>query len=370
MEFKNFHLPSNDLMFKHLFATDDGAKERFKILICEILRINPADIEELTILNPEIPAEDLQKRSIRLDVKALMKLYGESEFLNIEIQRVVHSNIFDRALFHWARLHQESLLKNEQFSKIRKTISIWLLSGNIDNSERSHRTARVMDIATHEEISDKLELHFIELSKVDFSNISEKDTGKMFLKLLAINSKEELDMLENTTSLTPEMEDLVIRIKAFNKDKEAYNMLLQRQEELLFEYEEHQLRLEKATAVREKATAEREKAMAEREKATAERERTIAETIALFVTEFYKTAINLPEYVKKETNGTCTPFDFFKIMVRDTITTLTDFSYNLAGYIGKLVEFGVPFSVIAEKVNANPDDVQEFYNKFNTQKAI
>jgi len=349
MEFKNFHLPSNDLMFKHLFATDDGAKERFKILICEILRINPADIEELTILNPEIPAEDLQKRSIRLDVKALMKLYGESEFLNIEIQRVVHSNIFDRALFHWARLHQESLLKNEQFSKIRKTISIWLLSGNIDNSERSHRTARVMDIATHEEISDKLELHFIELSKVDFSNISEKDTGKMFLKLLAINSKEELDMLENTTSLTPEMEDLVIRIKAFNKDKEAYNMLLQRQEELLFEYEEHQLRLEKATA---------------------ERERTIAETIALFVTEFYKTAINLPEYVKKETNGTCTPFDFFKIMVRDTITTLTDFSYNLAGYIGKLVEFGVPFSVIAEKVNANPDDVQEFYNKFNTQKAI
>ena len=149
-------------------------------------------------------------------------------------------------------------------------------------------------------------------------------------------------MLAKTVS-DSEIKDLIYRIDAFNKDKWAYQLLEQRQEELLYELEEKQL-------IREKEAIWREK--------------TAAEHLVSFVSEFYKTAVNLPEHIKKETGGSCTVFDFFKIMVKDSIHCFVDISKILAKHISVMLELGVSIPDIAEKVNADPDDLSAFHKKY------
>ncbi|MCL2053178.1 MAG: Rpn family recombination-promoting nuclease/putative transposase [Oscillospiraceae bacterium] len=350
MASERFHLPSNDLMFKMLFAASDGAKERLKILICEILSLNPNDIEELVINNAELPPPDVKIRHLRFDILATIKLYGKAELLNVEMQRITKLDLYDRALYQWARIHQIGLLSGEAFTEVRKTISIWLLSENIDNSNRCHRIGMIKDLETNEIMSDKLEFHFIELAKYDFSNVLDTETGKLFLKVLASTSKEELDMIQNATANSAYIQDLIYRINAMNKDEKSRLILEQRQEELLYELREQQL-------LRDKAAAEKAKTIAEHAKTT-------AELLAKFVEEFYKTAISLPEHVKKETGKDCTPFDFFKVTVQDTVYCFNEVSKRLAGYISSLLELDVSIADIAQKVNANPDDIMAFHKKY------
>ena len=347
---EEFYLPSNDYMFKRIFAVDDGATKRFETLVCEILGINPLDIEETRILNGEIPAQDIINRSVHLDIIALLKLRNQDEIINVEMQRITSKSVYDRALYYWSLAHNTALLSGENFDNIKKTVAIWLLSQKLDDTDRYHRVSKVMDTDTFDVISDKLEIHFIELSKIDFSHAKNNETGKMYLKALSLNTKEEFNMLEKTTT-TSEMQDLIFRVNAFNQDLKAVEHLRQRRDELLYEYEikQRELKLQQAEQIAETA-------------------KKIGDFAILFVTEFYKTAIGLPEYIKKESGGSCTVYDFFKIMTKSTIQTYAEFSHKLAGYIDKLLELGVPITEISAKVNADPADVQAFYEKFKSSE--
>jgi predicted transposase/invertase (TIGR01784 family) len=347
---KDFYLPSNDYMFKRLFAIDDGAIERFKLLICEVLKLSLSDIEEIAFLNNEILPEDIRNRSIRLDIHAVMKLYGQHEIINVEMQSVTRNELFDRALFHWATIHKTALHAAEPFTKSRKTIGIWLLSENIDKDKRNHRVCKVLDTETYQVVSNKLELHFVELSKMDFSDT--KDFGKMLLKLLALHTKEEFEMMEKTT-LSPEMQDLVLRIKAYNKNEESLRMLQQRQEEKLYEFEQQQLQQQLQQQQRQIEQIE-----------------TIADFAVLFAQEFCKTLAEMPDYVRERAGGSCTPLDFFRVMTHDSIVAFQQTGKQIAEYIAKLLELGISMSEIAEKIKVTPDAIQDFYEKYKSAEAI
>ena len=210
-----------------------------------------------------------------------------------------------------------------------------------------------MDTTTNEVISDKLELHFIELKKQDFSSISETDIGKMFLKVLATNSEEELEMIRAETK-SPEIMDLVHRIQAYNKHEEAMRMLEWQQYE-----KQRDLKLQQA----EQSWKQAEQSRKQAEKIT-EITKKVSDFSQLFITEFYETLLKMPEHIKNESGGSCTPVDFFKVMTKSTVQSLVMFSHTLVEYIDKLLELDVTFTEIAAKVNADPADVQAFYEKF------
>ena len=347
---EEFFLPSDDYMFKRIFAVDEGAVDRLKSLISEVLNLDVEEIEELTIRNGEIPKEDIDNRSVRLDILATMKLCNQTEIINIEMQRVVSKSMFDRALFHWTLSHQLALLSGEKFGQIRKTISIWLLSQNIDEEERYHRIGKVMDIETHNVLSEKLELHFVELSKLKPQK-NYDNAGKLYLQALALKSKEEFDMLEQIAP-TQEMKDLAYRIKVFNKDIEARDSLLRRRTALIYEYQEKEL--------------QQKLEQKEREAEQAKQKNVIAEYAKLFVKEFYKSLMNMPKFVKDESGGTCTPTDFFVVAAKSTVLSIVGASQILSNQIEKMLELGGTIEDVANEVEADPQAVQVFYEKYKS----
>ena len=366
MQKEEFFLPSNDYMFKRIFAVDDGAVVRLKVLICEILSLNPGDVEEVIIKNPEILPEMLSNRSVRLDVHAFLKLYGQTEIINVEMQRVTSKSMFDRALYHWALIHQNALLSAESFGEIKKTVAIWLLSENIDQSERYHRIAKTMDTETYEVISDKMELHFIELDKIKFAP---SDVGKLYLKALALKSKEEFNMLESTIN-TPEMQDLAYRIKGFNKDLEAREFLRQRRDELLYEYEMKQLRKETAkqieNSMKEIENSKKEIENSKKEIENSKKEKTLIRHIKFVAIELYKGIIAIPDFVKEKSGGTCTPTDFFVVAAKSTAVSVIEISRVISNEITKIIELGGTIEYIASEVEADPQAVQAFYDKYKS----
>ena len=109
MDIENYCFLNNDYAFKSVFAVETGAERRLKILICEVLNLKPEEIEELSIVNGEFTPIDKIGRGVRLDVHAVIKLHGNEELIDIEMQRIVGSDVFDRALFYWSAIHRHSL---------------------------------------------------------------------------------------------------------------------------------------------------------------------------------------------------------------------------------------------------------------------
>jgi ATP-dependent DNA helicase RecG len=98
---------------------------------------------------------------------------------------------------------------------------------------------------------------------------------------------------------------------------------------------------------------------------TAELQTQKANLFVLFFKEFYKTALSIPDYVKKECNGSFTPMNFFKIMLRDTASPFSIKNIKkIVECISELLKLGTTFEEIAEKLEAEPSDIKSFCNKY------
>jgi len=83
----------------------------------------------------------------------------------------------------------------------------------------------------------------------------------------------------------------------------------------------------------------------------------------LFVKELHKTLISLPVYIKEKTGEKCTPFKFFKVVSKISADTVFEFSQTLYNQVVTLINLGVTIPEIAEEINADREDVREFYER-------
>jgi predicted transposase/invertase (TIGR01784 family) len=200
--------PKIDLAFKKIFSEN---QKILKALISAALNISVSDIQDMKLGNTEILPQDLNNKFCRLDLKVTMK----GKVIDVEIQLNNHGNFQSRALYYWSRLFSQSLESGNDFKLLPETIVISFINFDLFGCSDYHSHFVLKEVIRNEILTDKLSLHFFELTKLP-KEINKNKKIELWLKLISAETDEELYELEN--SQNEEIQEALDYVKKLNAD--------------------------------------------------------------------------------------------------------------------------------------------------------
>ena len=177
----------SDLLFKMLFVQ---YPDLLKDLVAQLLGISFEDIEDFTILNPEMPPENLGDKFCRLDIN--MTVNGQ--LVDLEIQVNNEEDYPDRVLFYWARDFSTALPAGEDYTALPRTIVVSILNFRLFGCSDYHSFFQPLEVTRHTLLSDKMGLHFFELPKLPADAAGDKLL--LWLSLFKAETTEELEKIK------------------------------------------------------------------------------------------------------------------------------------------------------------------------------
>jgi predicted transposase/invertase (TIGR01784 family) len=210
--------PKVDFVFKNIFGSDKNPE----ILISFLNAIlKPKDkITAVEIKGNDIEKQFIEDKYSRLDVKATT---SNNEIVNIEIQLKNEYNMVKRSLYYLSKMNEEQLGEGEDYSKLCRTICINILNFKYLNTERFHTGYRLKEIETNEELTDIIEMHFIEIPKLK-DNTDEKDMLVAWTEFLKNPESEKVRSLELTVEEIRQAKDKLIKMSNDTVQREIYEM--------------------------------------------------------------------------------------------------------------------------------------------------
>ncbi len=211
--------PKMDFVFKKIF----GNEKHPNILISFLNAVlNPSDpIKSVTLQDTTIEKEYLTDKYSRLDVRATT---DKGEHINIEIQLDNKYNMIKRSLYYWSKLYEGQLESGNDYQKLARTICINLIDFNLLNHDKFHSIYRLKDCETHEELTDIIELHFIELKKMKHVKHADEVKSKLEAWLHFINQpdSEVVRELEAVESEIKSAKAELIRLSGNKVERELF----------------------------------------------------------------------------------------------------------------------------------------------------
>lgn len=177
------------------------------------------------ITSVEMKATDLGKQFVedkysRLDVKATT---NNGEIINIEIQLKNEYNMIKRSLYYLSKMYEEQLGDGEDYSILNRTICINILNFKYLKSQNFHTGYRFKEIQTHEELTDVLEIHFVEIPKLP-KNSDAKDMLVAWTEFLIDPESEIVRSLEMSIEEIREAKDELVKMSNDSEQRELYEM--------------------------------------------------------------------------------------------------------------------------------------------------
>lgn len=210
--------PKIDFVFKQIFGSTKHPRVLISFLNAILKPVFP--IAEVEIKNTDIEKEFLEDKFSRLDVKATT---NNQEVINIEIQLKNEYNMVKRSLYYWSKLYEEQLTQGEDYSNLKRTVCINILNFKYLKNDRFHNGYRLKEIETNEQLSDVMEIHFIEIPKLDDES-DEKDLLVAWTQFLKNPESEKVRSLEMSIEEIREAKDELHRLSADQRQRELYEM--------------------------------------------------------------------------------------------------------------------------------------------------
>ena len=211
--------PKMDFVFKRIFGNENHPNVLISFLNAVLNPVDP--IQSVELKDTTIEKSHLEDKYSRLDVKAMT---NKGEHINIEIQLKDEYNMIKRSLYYWSKLYEGQLENRENYQKPSRTICINLLDFNLLNHDKFHSVYRLKDCETNEELTDVMELHFIELKKIKDVQHAEEVKTKLEAWLYFINQpdSELVQELEKIEVDIKEAKAELIRLSGDRKERERY----------------------------------------------------------------------------------------------------------------------------------------------------
>lgn len=210
--------PKTDFIFKKIF----GSEENKNILISFLNATLKYDdkIKSVRLENTDIEKSFLEDKFSRLDIKATT---NKNERINIEIQLRNERNMVKRTLYYWSKMYEEQLEEGKDYSTLNKTVCINILNFDYLKNSKFHSRFRLKDTDNGCELTDVIEIHFIEIPKLD-DNSDEKDLLSAWGEFLKNPDSEKVRMLEDNIKEIKDAKDELIKISADKKQRMLYDM--------------------------------------------------------------------------------------------------------------------------------------------------
>ncbi len=203
----------NDIIFKIVFAKNENKRILIALLNAILGYSGQNAITEITILNPSIDKETVKEKHSILDIKAVD---GRGTRYNIEVQLKPAKDYINRTVYYLSKLFGDQLEAGGRYQDLATTIGISITDFQMfDYTPDLHNTFRLMNVKNGEILTDKLELHYIELIKYDKDKPYKEMTK--FEKWLYLLKFSELyqDRLAPIPEALKTEEEIVMAIEAY-----------------------------------------------------------------------------------------------------------------------------------------------------------
>jgi predicted transposase/invertase (TIGR01784 family) len=126
-------------------------------------------------------------------------------------------------MYYLSKMYEEQLGEGEDYSKLGRTVCINILNFKYLKTERFHTGYRLKEIETNEELTDIIEMHFIEIPKLE-ENSDEKDMLVAWTEFLKNPESEKVRSLEMTVYEIRQAKDQLVRMSNDTEQREIYDM--------------------------------------------------------------------------------------------------------------------------------------------------
>ena len=178
---------TNDYIFKRIFAKR-GNESILKDLLNAILGIKIKKIEVMAEANLE---KEIETRKLGiLDIKAIL---NNDTIIDIEIQIINRHNMIERTLYYWSGLYYNQLQKGEEYQESKRVIAINILDYNEFMEGPYHEIAKLRREYMYRVLTDKMEIHFIQIPKFKKYRKDMKTKLDMWMEFISQIDKEGVE---------------------------------------------------------------------------------------------------------------------------------------------------------------------------------
>ncbi len=184
---------TNDYIFKRIFAKkgNESILKDFLIAVLEI-PIEKVEVQAEVSLEKELEENKLG----RLDILAIL---NDNTIVNIEIQVVNPCDFIERSLYYWSGNYYNDLKAGRDYTEVKKTIAINILNYEQFEEGPFHEIARLKRDYKDRILTDKLEIHFIQIPKFKKEENGMKTKLQQWMQFISQTNPKgvELAMKEN-----------------------------------------------------------------------------------------------------------------------------------------------------------------------------
>ena len=212
----------NDIVFKSFFSKDceESAYCRKKMLSAVIGRT----VAETKVLNPEILPTRTDGKYPRLDIHC--RLEDGSE-VDVELQNSMYQDDqIKRSIYYAATLTHNALSSGEPYSFLPHVYQIMFMDFRAVEDNRLHHTYLFKERKDHAELSDIVQIHYIELPKIaelvkkSPEALSEIEFWSMLI--LAGENKKVRRLLAEISNREEEMTMAQALLKTMSRDQQEW----------------------------------------------------------------------------------------------------------------------------------------------------
>ena len=214
-----FIAPHIDIVFKSIFGSEKE-KGPLKSLLSSIMELPLESFEELELLNNELMPENVELKSSRLDLR--IKLKDKTE-IDVEIQVINQVAYKERILYYWAKLYSGNLKKSETYDKLKKCVVINIVYFELFKMPRMHTKFQLLETKENELLTDHLEIHFLELSKLNaYNRTIENEVLIDWAEFLSLKKEGDLMALKDRTDLPEHLLKAIEKYESIKDDPDLY----------------------------------------------------------------------------------------------------------------------------------------------------
>ena len=214
----------NDYLFKLLLGSEENKACLQDFLEC-VLDIPAGMIADLELLDKELSKDEITDKTGILDVKLRLK---DGTTIDIEIQNSWSTEFIPRTLFYWAKMYIEGFKEGEPYTGLTRCIAINLISQGFKLNSEVHSAYRILEQQTYQQLTDLLEIHFLNLAAVKGTKIRQSITTKKqekllnWLRFIETDDKEERAMLATTSPILQMLNEKIDVLSLNPEERKLY----------------------------------------------------------------------------------------------------------------------------------------------------